>query len=94
MHKRRCSAEPIFTECSCMTYQYTEVMTEVQTLGALYACAQLIDGYPDWATQCATRFVIVNGFRAALALDLDTYSLCNLVLVHGALNWLNPVRSR
>ena len=33
--------------------------------------------------------MIVSGFRAAL--DLDTYPLSNIILVHGALNGLNLV---
>ena len=58
--------------------------TKVQTLGALYACAPLIDGL-DHATRSMTYLsanrlascVIMSGFRAAL--DLDTYLLCKLI---------------
>ena len=58
--------------------------SKVQTLGALYACAQLIDGlgHVTWSATYlpANRLascMIVSGFRAAL--DLDTYHLCNLI---------------
>ena len=56
----------------------------MQTLGALYACAPLIDGLGH-AMRSATYLsanglascVIVSGFRTAV--ELDTYPLCNLI---------------
>ena len=59
--------------------------TKVQTVGALYACARLINDGPGHATLSTTYLsahrlancVVVSWFRAVL--DLDTYPLSNLI---------------